>query len=272
MRVTRRGYRVLALLVASTVTAITVSVSGHGPSRPATADEAVPTVPGTSGTPAATATSPATPAPTSPPTPTSPPAPTYSLTDPTSIWVVVNKRRPLDPLTYAPTDLTPVGDGQVMRRAAANALLALFAAARAHGLLLRADSGYRSYAYQVGVHARVVRNLGQAEADIGSALPGYSEHQTGWAVDVGGGGCDITTCFGSTPQGRWVAANAYRWGFIVRYPQGAQAITGYEYEPWHIRYVGTELAGQMHARGIATLEQFFGLPAAPTPPSQRPAG
>jgi D-alanyl-D-alanine carboxypeptidase len=106
---------------------------------------------------------------------------------------------------------------------------------------------------------------GKAVADSQSARPGYSEHQTGLAVDVEPTSrkCEVEACFGDTPEGKWVAANAHKFGFIIRYPKNMQSVTGYIYEPWHIRYVGKELAGEMHKQNIATLEQFFGLEAAP---------
>lgn len=189
---------------------------------------------------------------------------TYSITDPTSRWVVVNKQRPLSPSSYAPTDLTSVGSGQVMRADAASALRQMISAAAAANEPLRAVSGYRSYAYQVSVHQHAINDEGTDDAEQASARPGYSEHQTGWAVDVGGGGCDVEECFADTPQGRWVAANSWRYGFIVRYPQGAQAVTGYTYEPWHLRWVDVPLATYMHDRNVTTLEQVFGLPAAPS--------
>ena len=100
------------------------------------------------------------------------------------------------------------------------------------------------------------------EADQQSARPGYSEHQTGFAADVGpvSQNCALQQCFGDTPEGKWLAANAYKYGFIIRYAADDQDITGYEAEPWHIRYVGTELSTQMHTTGIKTLEQFFNVP------------
>lgn len=190
----------------------------------------------------------------------------HSLTDPRSIWVVVNKRRPLHPLTYRPPDLASVGHGQFMREPAARELIAMLAAAARAGLSMQADSGWRTYAYQVAVHRQAVASEGERLADESSARPGYSEHQTGWAVDLAGDGCDIAACFAATPDGRWVAANAYRWGFIIRYPAGEEAITGYEPEPWHVRYVGIPLATRMRNGHIPTLEQAFGLPSAPDYP------
>lgn len=190
----------------------------------------------------------------------------YSHDDVSSIWVVVNKQRPLNPKTYAPTDLVSVGGGQQMRQEAAIALSKLITAAKAEGLTISPLSGYRSYSTQVSVYNAEVKNYGQAVADSESARPGTSEHQTGLAIDVGGGGCGIEDCFGSTSEGKWLAANAYKYGFIIRYTTEKQAVTGYRAEPWHIRYIGTDLSQEMKKQGVTTLEEFFGLPAAPDYP------
>ncbi|MEO8785122.1 MAG: M15 family metallopeptidase, partial [Candidatus Saccharimonadales bacterium] len=127
------------------------------------------------------------------------------------------------------------------------------------GYTVTAASGYRSYNTQVSVYASEVNNYGQAVADSESARPGYSEHQTGWAVDLASGGCSITDCFGSTAGGRWVTDNAYKYGFILRYSAADTTITGYRAESWHFRYVGPSLSEQMHNQGVSTLEQFFGI-------------
>jgi zinc D-Ala-D-Ala carboxypeptidase len=187
----------------------------------------------------------------------------YSLTDPTSLWVVVNKHNPLNPLTYAPSDLTPVGNGQYMRAAAAQALQQMISDAQTAGYNLTPASGYRSYDTQVSVYNSEVHAFGQAYADTESARPGYSEHQTGWAIDLASDGCNISDCFGSTPGGKWATANAYKYGFLLRYPADQVNITGYRHETWHFRYIGTALATEMHKENSATLEQFFGLGAAP---------
>ena len=134
------------------------------------------------------------------------------------------------------------------------------------GLELQAQSAYRSYSVQQGVYDGWVSSLGQEAADLTSARPGHSEHQTGLAIDVNAlpdQGCALEPCWGDTPHAAWVAENAYRFGFIVRYQDGQTAITGYEYEPYHLRYVGIELAAEMHETGVKTLEEFFGLPPAP---------
>ena len=186
-----------------------------------------------------------------------------STSDPTSIWFVVNKTRPLSPLNYVPSDLTAVGGGQVMRTDAATALAQVIFDAKQAGLPIVPLSAYRSYTTQVGVYNAEVKNNGQKVADSESARPGYSEHQTGLAVDVGGGGCGIEDCFGTTAEGKWLTANAYKYGFLLRYTPDKIAITGYRGEAWHFRYIGKDLALEMHNKGVTTLEEFFGLPAAP---------
>ncbi len=193
----------------------------------------------------------------------------YSLDDPTSIWVVVNKLRPLKPANFTPTLVTltvPHVSAPQMTQEAGDALLKMFAAAAAAGAgQLQIQNSYRSYSVQVNTHNSLVGSLGQAAADAQSARPGYSEHQTGLAVDVASypSKCDIAACFGQTPQGIWLAANSWQYGYILRYPADKTAITGYIYEPWHFRYVGVALSTEMHNDGIETMEEFFGLPPAP---------
>jgi D-alanyl-D-alanine carboxypeptidase len=98
-----------------------------------------------------------------------------------------------------------------------------------------------------------------------AARPGYSEHQTGLAADVSasGQGCVIQVCFAKTKAGKWLAANAWQYGFILRYPDGQTKTTGYQFEPWHFRYVGVQLATEMKSQNITVLEKFWNLPAAP---------
>lgn len=201
------------------------------------------------------------------PTPTPTPTPTFnkaqfSIDDPASLWVVANKTRPLNPKNYVPAlaSLNLPGGGQ-MRPEAAAALTQMFADYRAQsGTQLKVVSAYRSYTTQVATYNGWVSRLGQAQADRQSARPGTSEHQTGLAVDINTGS---DQSFGRTPAGLWLAANSYKYGFILRYPDGFEPITGYEYEPWHFRFIGVDLATEMHTTGVQTLEQFFGLPAAP---------
>jgi D-alanyl-D-alanine carboxypeptidase len=215
-----------------------------------------------------------------PPEPVAPPAPAgfdkaaRSIDDPTSIWFVANKTRPIpDASTYVPPDLVALrGDipnpyDYPLRQEAADALASMADSATAEiGQQLVAQSGYREYGVQEIVYSRYVGQVGTAAADRTSARPGFSEHQTGMAIDIlaEGSGCSLDgPCFGDTTAGQWLAANAYRFGYLLRFPADKTAITGYEYEPWHFRYIGVDLATEMHNQGVTTLEEFFGLPAAP---------
>jgi hypothetical protein len=94
-----------------------------------------------------------------------------------------------------------------------------------------------------------------------TAPPGHSEHQTGLAVDISAIPpiCSLDACFAQTPHGQWLAANAWRFGFVLRYPADKVAVTGFTFEPWHFRYIGVPLATEMHISGVKTLEEFFGL-------------
>ena len=114
-------------------------------------------------------------------------------------------------------------------------------------------SGYRSYAYQASLYNSYVAQDGQALADTYSARPGHSEHQSGLAFDIGA----LDNGYGNTPDGRWLHAHCADYGFIIRYPAGKESMTGYQYEPWHVRYVGKEIASQIMAQGI-TLEEYLG--------------
>ena len=189
--------------------------------------------------------------------------------DPMSLWVVANKQRALQPVDFAPTDLvTPEGVenefDQPLREPAARAVEGLVGAAAADGLDVRIISAYRDYATQVALYDGYVARDGQEAADTYSARPGHSEHQTGLAVDFDDhGACYLAACFGQTPAGVWLAEHAAEHGFIVRYPDGKQEVTGFMPEPWHLRFVGTDLAQHMRDNGVTTLEEFFGLPAAP---------
>ena len=187
--------------------------------------------------------------------------------------VVVNKLRALDPIDFAPPILTvmPSSDSLdnsrelVLAPSAANALVVMAEQMHAEGYgQLFVNSAYRTYDYQVELFESKTRQYGLAGALVRSAKAGHSEHQTGLAVDVSvpAQGCAIMTCFGETVGGKWVAANSWRFGFIVRYEEETTAITGYSYEPWHLRFVGEELATEYSKNGIHTLEEFWSLPAA----------
>ena len=214
--------------------------------------------------------------------PPSPPAcskpcfdpPAYSIDKASSLWVVVNKKRPLAPITYVPKLAQPKFSakgqnpyGLFLAPEAATALEQLFKAAldaKAGTLMLQ--SAYRSYNYQSVVHDRQVKRLGKVAGEALAARPGFSEHQTGLAADIGavGQGCLIQTCFAQTKGGTFLRTQAYKYGFIVRYPWKRTTTTGYQYEPWHIRYVGVGLATEMRKRHITVLEDFWALPAAPS--------
>ena len=224
--------------------------------------------------PSASATPSQPPVPSQETTPTPSAAPSFdksalSIDASTSLWVVVNKLRALSPPDYVPE----LVDAQVryvsnpqMRPEAAAALGAMFAAAAAEGGGdMQIQNAYRSFSMQTTVHDRLVASLGREKAQAQSARPGHSEHQTGLALDIASLPelCSIQACFGQTPQGVWLLANSWRFGFTLRYPADKTPITGYIYEPWHFRYVGVEAATEMHATGVTTLEEFFGLPAAP---------
>lgn len=141
----------------------------------------------------------------------------------------------------------------------ANAALSRMAAAAAkEGIYLQTISAYRSYQYQHDLFNRYVRSHGRTEAERFSMRAGHSEHQTGQAFDLGkrGGGSALSQSFGRTPEGLWLAKNAPYYGFVLRYPEGKEHITGIKYEPWHFRYVGSELAVKITNSG-KTMDEFF---------------
>lgn len=193
------------------------------------------------------------------------------LYHPRSIWVLVGKRKPLRPRSYIPPDLVrpgvPGGDGNLLRAAAASAVVEMFDDGETAGAgRMRIVSGYRSYATQVGVYGRRAASTSTDFADQWIARPGYSEHQTGLSLDIGtvGGPCATHTCLGSTPQGAWLRENSWRYGFILRYEDGRTDVTGYRPEAWHFRFVGKALAADYHAGEWHTWEDYLRAPAAPT--------
>lgn len=127
-------------------------------------------------------------------------------------------------------------------------------AAAMEGLNIYFASGFRSYDYQSEIYYNYVNAYGQESADTFSARPGYSEHQSGLAIDVN----SIDDSFRNTPEAVWLAIHCHEYGFIIRYPEGKQDITGYKYEPWHIRYVGTDLSYPIYESGL-TVEEYFGI-------------
>jgi D-alanyl-D-alanine carboxypeptidase len=196
----------------------------------------------------------------------------YSIDEADSLWVVVNKARPLVPIDYTPENLVtpdvPASHQALLRADAALALENMYAEAVNQGVAFRLQSSYRSFTTQQRVKETSVSNLGQEVSDQRSARPGYSEHQTGLAVDLttGNNTCTLNPCFAETPEGLWLAENAWRFGFVLRYGEGQTAITGYVFEPWHFRFVGPLLAEEIYRQGNPTLEEFFGLAPAPNYP------
>ncbi|CCF16849.1 D-alanyl-D-alanine carboxypeptidase family protein [Brevibacillus laterosporus GI-9] len=190
---------------------------------------------------------------------------------PESIQVLVNKQYKL-PDSYKPQDLVYPDvpflfqekiEKRMMRQEAADALQQLFAGAKQEGIMLAGVSAYRSHTTQTNLFNRYVKKDGEEAAKKYSAEPGHSEHETGLAIDVSGstGKCAAEDCFEGTPEAAWLADHAHEYGFIIRYPKGKEAITGYQYEPWHLRYVGKEAAGEIHDKGI-TLEEYSNTPTA----------
>lgn len=187
------------------------------------------------------------------------------ITDYLQVDSVVNKVRSL-PRDYVPVDLVklqvptvlPNPEINQLRKPASDALTALFEEAKSAGHTLRARSGYRSYATQDGLYRSNVAKNGQAYADKYSAKPGHSEHQTGLAMDITASSVNnqLSDSFGDTAEGLWVAENAHRFGFIIRYPKGKESITGYNYEPWHLRFVGVDLATSIF-QSTLTMEEYF---------------
>lgn len=183
----------------------------------------------------------------------------YSTTDSASLWVIVNKSHPLSPLGYTPNDLVQ-SNGATISNSAVSDFNAMLSAGRSVGMKLTIVSSYRSYATQLYTYNNYVKSYGQAMTDTFSARAGYSEHQTGLAIDFGSGdtvGCNLEDCFGTTKEGAWLKANSWKYGFIIRYTVDKQSITGYKSEPWHLRYVGRDLAAEMQKENTTTLEEFF---------------
>jgi zinc D-Ala-D-Ala carboxypeptidase len=164
--------------------------------------------------------------------------------------------RPGD-LVALPEAYTAVAHAQLMRAEAADAAVRLFEGAIADGYYIYAVSSFRSYEDQVMTFEYHVRNLGEEQAARVSARPGHSEHQLGTTTDVVSASSGYTLDgFVGTPEAAWVEENAWRYGFIVSYPAGMESVTGYVYEPWHIRYVGEEVAAQVQSSGL-TLGQYL---------------
>lgn len=161
--------------------------------------------------------------------------------------LIANKTYGL-PDSYAPGDLTD----EVKQ-----AFNVLQQAAAREGLNLYISSGYRSYSRQNTIYNNYVQKDGKAEADTYSARAGYSEHQTGLCFDLN----TIDDSFANTPESKWLEKHAQEYGFIIRYPKGKESVTGYQYEPWHLRYLGKDLAKSVYDSGLC-LEEYLGISSA----------
>lgn len=185
------------------------------------------------------------------------------ITDPESLTVLVDKFHQLDS-GYVPKDLEEIdpiynSGSLLLRREARLAFEAMCREAEFEGMHLEAISTYRSFEYQSTIYFRnrtsdIPLEQYQIIRDKVSARPGHSEHQTGLAVDIN----DLEQTFELTSEGRWLAVNSYRFGFILRYPKGMEHITGYDYEPWHFRYLGRRLAEEVYQSRL-TYDEYYWL-------------
>ncbi len=212
-------------------------------------------------TPVPTATTEPSASPTAISSPT--PAPTYGPTLPCDdIFVPVNKERSL-PVDCAPAELVAlpgdmayvVGLPIILRPEVAAAMEEMLLAAREEGFVMVVRSAYRGYSDQEWIYQNNVEVYGQDYADRSSARAGHSEHQLGTTADVTSQSNNYELeGFENTPEAGWIAANAYRFGFVISYPEGKEEVTGYVYEPWHLRFVGPDIAEAIRESGLAPVE------------------
>jgi len=188
------------------------------------------------------------------------------IAEPAALDVIVNKQRRL-PADYVPADLTEPQvrfpyteklEKRKLRKVAANALTEMFQAAEQDGIILYAVSGYRSYQTQKSLYDNYVKRDGEEAASRYSAKPGTSEHQTGLTMDLSSksNNYQLTQAFGDTKEGKWLAKHSWEYGFIIRYQQETESITGYMYEPWHVRYIGEPTAKDVFDQSV-TLEEYY---------------
>lgn len=182
--------------------------------------------------------------------------------------VLVNKKHFL-PSSYKPKDLVIPNikfsfkgyqEKKLMRKDASDALEKLFKDAKKDGINLYGLSGFRSYERQKNIFTNKLNKMDYKKANEYSAFPGESEHQTGLAIDITSKSVNykLSSNFGNTKEGKWLKNNAYKYGFIIRYPNGKEETTGYKYEPWHIRYVGSKVAQNINQNNL-TLEEYLGV-------------
>lgn len=247
-----------ALLTAGTLWALTSCASQDSLKSESPADHQASQAPDS----ASTSSSPVEPGPSSEALPSSSSS-SLDHFNPDSIYVLVNKLHPLNPPAWEPSDLVNFG-GVLLRAEAANQAEKMLSDATLAGAGFMVKSGYRSYATQEQTYASWVASQGQEMADVASARAGYSEHQTGLALDVGTGtGCDLQPCFRDTAAAIWLAQNSWKYGFILRFPWMQHEITGYWFESWHFRFIGLDQAQSYHQSNATTLEEFWGFSPAP---------
>ncbi len=194
------------------------------------------------------------------------------IQDVNSIFVLANKAN------YFPPDFEPINlitpqtnhaggpDRRSMRRVAANALDTLTTEAKESGYDIQTVSAYRTIAYQEVLFNNYAASDGEEAANRYSSKPGHSEHHTGLCVDVSSPSVSfgLDQSYGTTPEGMWLEENAHRYGFVIRYPKGKEDLTGYTYEPWHIRYLGVPLATYLKENDLC-YEEFLALQQNKTP-------
>lgn len=183
--------------------------------------------------------------------------------DPTDWSTAIIDTKNRLPADFVPPDLVDATEAgfdsrDQVRAVVVDDLGAMRTAAEANGTPIAIVSGYRSYAYQQDLFNRRVTEEGEAQAARSTARPGHSEHQLGTAVDVLEPGVgELTADFAATPAGQWVAAHAHEFGFVISYPEAATDLTCYEFEPWHLRYVGRENAAAIVESGLTPREWLF---------------
>ncbi|HHW69550.1 MAG TPA: M15 family metallopeptidase [Tenericutes bacterium] len=169
------------------------------------------------------------------------------------LLILVNKYNKL-PSNYEPKNLVSLGDYGIgkMIDVAKEAFVQMAEDIKKEGLYIKSISSYRSYSSQESIYNRYVKIDGVEITDTYSARPGHSEHQTGLTVDIN----MVEDEFANTKEAKWLANNAHKYGFILRYPKNKEHITGYSYEPWHFRYVGKEVAKFIYENDI-TFDEYY---------------
>ena len=176
------------------------------------------------------------------------------LADPLMVLVNHTNKMP-DDYTFETKECgSKTAVNKTLQTVACDAFLSMQKAAAAQGLNIYISSGYRSYSRQQTLYNNYVKSDGKALADTYSSRPGYSEHQTGLCFDLN----TIDDSFGNTKESAWLEQHAQEYGFIIRFPKGKDAQTGYQYEPWHLRYLGIDMATKVYNSGLS-LEEYLGI-------------